>query len=260
MKSNIIRAALTKGPYIIYSYFSWMIRYSKHKEKYPIAKKYAALQKLVKKVNAGLGIEMHVIGKNNLPDVASCLISNHLSGTDPLTILSEIDSPTTFVCKKEVKKIPFVAKCVNTTEGEFIDREDLKESLRTMMKVEADLKKGTKNWLIYPEGTRNKDDRKLLLPFHHGTFRPAFKSQVPIVPICIYGTQRVVSTKYKFKKYDVYMEIGKPLYYEDYKDMKTQEIAELVQSKIQTMLSYHARRKDRDMLINLLGDKYKESY
>lgn len=260
MKRNLLKAILTEGPGLIACYFKWMRKYTKHPEKYDIKDKYASLHKLVKNVNHGLDIDIHVVGRNNVPDVASCLICNHIDAVDPITILGALDIPTTFVCKKELAKVPFVNKCVRSIEGEFIDRQDLKESLRTMMKVEADLKKGNKNWLIFPEGTRNKDDRALLLDFHHGTFRPAFKAQVPIVPICIYGSHRVLSKKFKFKRYPVYLEFGKPLTYEEYKDLKTQEIAELVQSRIQTMLSYHARKIDRDNLIELLGDKYKENY
>ena len=42
--------------------------------------------------------------------------------------------------------------------------------------------------------------------------------------------------------------------------MKTPQIAEMVKSRIQTMLSYHARKGDRDNLMTLLGDKYQEKY
>ena len=35
---------------------------------------------------------------------------------------------------------------------------------------------------MYPEGTRNKDDIKLL-PFKKGAFRTAVELQVPVIPV-----------------------------------------------------------------------------
>ena len=84
-------------------------------------------------------------------------------------------------------------KIIKGIDGQYIDRNDLKQSLRVMMNVEADLKnKRDKNWIIYPEGTRNRDVMHNLKMFHHGTFRPAVKAGVPIVPVATYGTFRVL--------------------------------------------------------------------
>ena len=261
MKSNIIKTVLKNFLRIIFSYFAWMRKYASNPGKYPIKEKYRKLHLLCVKIFKDLGGEVRVVGLENLPQEASCLTSNHIGAADPLIILLVLkDHPTTFVCKKEIKNYPFVAKCVYSIEGEFIDRQDLKASLKTMMKVQADLKIGDKNWLIFPEGTRNKDDHALLLDFHHGTFRSAMKANVPIVPVCIYGTQRLLTKKYKFKKYPIYLEFGKPLYPKDYEGLDSKEVALIVKSRVQTMLSYHARSSDKNELVKLLGDKYQENY
>ena len=125
--------------------------------------------------------------------------------------------------------------------------------------LEEDLKNNRKHWLIFPEGTRNKDDRELLLEFHHGTFRPAMKAGVPIVPVAIFGTQRIFDKKSKFRKYPVQVIFGKPIYPEEYQNMKTEEVAQLVQSRIQSLLTYKARKYDRGILKEKLGDNFKEN-
>ena len=259
LKSNVLKAAFLNFFRIIGGYFLWMNKYSKHPEKYEIQEKYDHLRKMIVHINKGLNAELKIIGLDNIPNETSYFVSNHIGAADPIFVIEALEKPITFVCKKELEHVPFVTKCIKTIEGEFIDRDNLKASLRTMMKVEADLKKGRKNWLIFPEGTRNKDDHRLLLEFHHGTFRSAVKAQVPIVPICIYGSQRIVSSRYKLKKYPIYLEFGKPLYPKDYENMTTQDIADYFHNTIQTMLSYHARRCDRDSLMNLLGDKYNDN-
>lgn len=260
LKGSVFRAGIKVAPSVIFAYFSWMIKYGRHPEKYPLEQRYKKLHKLTKKIFDALHGEAHVFGLENLPKETSYFVCNHLNETDPLILLSVLDKPTTFVCKKEIENYPFAAKCVNTIEGEFIDRKDLKASLKTMMKVEEHLRKGDKNWIIYPEGTRNRDERGLLLDFHYGTFKAPYKAQVPIVPICIYGTQRLLDRKYHFKKYPVYIEFGKPLYPDEYKDITSKEIALIIKERIQTMLSYHARQFDKKELVKILGDKYKENY
>ena len=260
MKSNLFHAVLTRGHKVVYAYFAWMRKYAKHKKEVPIEIRYQKLHKLCTKIIPGLKVDITVKGLDNLPKEHAYYICNHLNETDPLAILAILDKPTAFVCKKEIETYPFVAKCVNSIDGVFIDKDDIKGTLKTMLNIEADLKKGTKNWLIFPEGMRNKDEKAHLIDFHHGTFRPAMKAGVPIVPIALYGTQRILSKRFKFKRYPVYIEFGKPIYKEEYSGMTSQDMAKLMQQRVQTMISYHARQDDKEALVNILGDKYKEIY
>lgn len=250
MTSNLFKAIFTVGPNIIFSYFAWMIRYSRHKEKYPYELRYNKVQNLVKKVNKALGMKIEVVNADKLPKQASCIISNHVGTVDPITYIGSCESPITFVCKIEISKYPFTGRLVKIIEGLFLDRGDLKQSLRVMMKVQDDLSKGNKHWLIFPEGTRNKDINANLLEFHHGTFRAPMKANVPIVPSVTYGSFDVF--KKPNRKYrPIYIEYGDPIYPKEYKDMSTQEVAALVQSRVQQMLTYHARKRYQESLISL---------
>lgn len=257
---NIIKGIILEGWRVLFYFLFYFLRFSKHPEAHPITYKYQKLRHLIHKVLPKINGELHVVGKENIPNGTVCFISNHINLSDPILFIEALESPTTFVCKKEIKKLPIINKCVDSIEGEYIDRENLKESLRTMMKVEASLKKGDKNWLIFAEGTRNKDERHLLLDFHHGTFRAPTKAKVPLVPCAIYGSQRLVSKKQNFPKYPLYLEFGKPLMPEEYETKDTQEVAQIMQSRIQEMISYHARQYDKKELVRILGDKYKENY
>lgn len=239
------KAVLTTGVPILWDYFAWMRKYAKHPEKYPIEKRFKKVQSLLQRLSRGFNVRYIVEGKENIPSEVSCLISNHLSAYDPVALICVMDNPVTFVAKKELEKSPFIAKIITGIEGLFLDREDLKQSLRIMMKVEDDLKnKKDKNWIIFPEGTRNHDPMANLKEFHHGTFRPAVKANVPIVPVAIYGTFRVLKRKPRYKKYPVFIKFLKPIYPEEYKDLKTPEIAKICQERIEQAISFDLKIKD----------------
>ena len=259
MKKNLLKAIVCDAWRILFGYIGWMKRFAVHPDKYPMEQKYQKLRKLVIHIAHGFDIDVIPIGLENVPKETSAFFSNHLGAFDPVGFISLIESPTAFLAKDELDGKPFISTAIKSIECLFLKRDDLKESLRTMMKIQEDFGKERKNWLIYPEGTRNKDDRALLLEFHHGTFRPAMKAQVPLVPVATFGSQRIMDKNCKFKKYPLHVVFGKPIYPDEYKDLSTQEVAAMVQSRVQSMLTYIARKKDRAYLANLLGPKFKEN-
>ena len=238
------KAVLLAGPFIIGGYFAWMRKYAKNPDKYPFKQRYNKVRKLLLRLDHSFDVKYIVEGKEKLPKETYCLISNHLSAYDPLVLIDLLEEPCSFVAKKELENKPFAGKIIKGIDGLFLDRDDLKQSLRVMMKVEKELKEKKKNWIIFPEGTRNKDPLRLLKDFHHGTFRPAVKAEVPIVPVALYGTFRVLKRKPVYKQYPIHVKFLDPIYPEEYKDMTTQEIAAMCQDKIQQALSYELRSKD----------------
>ena len=253
---HYVKPVLTVGYKIIFQYFSWMIKYSKHPEKYPMDIRYKKVRKLLLDLSKSFNVEYHVEGLENLPEGTCSFISNHLSAYDPLALICALERPCAFVAKKELQGKPFVSKIIDAMGGLFIDRKDLKQSLRVMMKVEDELKnKKDKDWIIYPEGTRNKDIMNNLKMFHKGTFRPAIKAGVPIVPVATFGTFRVLKSKPNFKKYPVFIKFLKPIYPDDYKDMSTEEVANLVQSQIEREVDFDLRRKDH-LEMKKIGNKH----
>ena len=91
---------------------------------------------------------------------------------------------------------------------------------------------------------------------HHGTFRPAVKSQTPIVPVISYGSFRGLNLKLHFKKHPIHYKVLEPITYEQYKDMSTEEISRLVQSLIQKELSFNIRRLDHEYNLKVNKKQY----
>ena len=147
-------------PVINIYFFSIKIK-NRHKEKYPIDERYKIARKLLSKVPRVLDCDIHVEGLENLPkEGCYSLFSNHLSMLDPVFYISLIEKPLAIVAKNEIKKLPVVPTIFDFIDGELLDRNDLKQSLKVMMRIQEDLTLNKHNWLIFPEGTRNKDKNR----------------------------------------------------------------------------------------------------
>lgn len=255
---HFLKAVFRVGGHIIVAYFSWIRKFAKKVAKIPFEYRYKKLRKLLIRLSKALDIEHHVEGLENVPKETCFFVCNHLSAYDPVSLICLLDKPCTFVAKKELQNKPFAGKVITGIEGQFLDRGDLKQSLRIMMAVEKDLtEKKDKSWIIFPEGTRNKDQMHNIPEFHHGTFRPAYKSQTPIVPVAIYGTFRPLKKKPLYKRYPVCVEFLKPLYYEEYKDMTTQQIAEVVHDRIERAVTFNLKAKDHQLMLKYNKKKYR---
>ena len=236
-------------PKVTWDYFTWMLRYGgKHRSKYPLEKRYNTLRKTILYVNKQFRIIIHEEGKENIPNEVATFFPNHVSGYDPLIVISCLEKPTTFVAKKEAQKIIAVKQCINCIDGLYIDRKDLKQSLRIMMEIQKDLKERNKNWVIFPEGTRRKDHLRTIREFHHGTFRSAVKAEVPIVPVAMFGTNKILKDHPHYKEYHIFIKFLKPIYPEEYKNMSTQDIAKKVQYMIDQTYTYDLALKEHAIM------------
>ena len=252
------KAAFRVGPRILGVYLFYLRKWAKNVNKYPREKRIAKIRRLSGQISRAFNVDLHVFGLENLPkDDVFCLVCNHMSAFDPLPLIMNIDKPLTFVGKKELKKKPFLGKAIDSLEGEYMDRDDLRQSLKVMLRVEESLRNKDRSWIIYPEGTRIKDHLLPVASFHHGTFRPAFKAGVPIIPTAIYGSFRVFKMKPQFKRYPVYVSILKPLMPSDYASLNTGDIAIFTHDAIQREITYHLRPLDHKDMSERKEKKYR---
>lgn len=239
------KPAFIAVPQILLAYFSWILPYSNKPTKHSFIETFKRFNKIAKKVSKSLNIDFHVEGLENLKDDETyCFISNHLSFYDSV-VVGAIDMPaSTYVAKVETLKYPFVGRVLKALTGVFIPRDDLRETLKIMRYVEEDLKKLERNWVIFPEGTRSKDERLIPVKFHNGTFRSPMRAGVSIVPMVIWGSDRVLKTKPTYKRYPVYVKFLKPITKQEYANMTTDEVAALCHKQIVKTLCFDLRRKD----------------
>ena len=254
---HLIVTILRMIPRAIWAYFSWIISYHKKMKEIPIEKRYAKVKKLICSCDKVIKADIHVEGKENMLDEACCYFANHLSSTDPLAYFPLFDKPVAFLGKVEIQKYPVVGKALEIGGGLFLKRDDLKQQLKVMMKVQDSLRNQEMNWFIFPEGTRNKDQLAVIPEFHHGTFRAAMKAGVPIVPVVNYGTFRLLSTSHSLKSYPIHVKFLTPIRKEEYEGMTTEQVAKLVHSRIQQELTFNIRKKDHEAMVKLGYKNYR---
>lgn len=157
------------------------------------------------------GAKITVIGEENVPkDQAVLYIGNHRSFFDILITYSRCPRLTGYVAKKEMEQIPLLSTWMKYLHCLFLDREDIKEGLKTILKGIDQIKSGI-SVCIFPEGTRNKKSEGML-PFKEGSLKIAEKSGCLIVPMAITNSAGIFEDQFpRMKPARVILEYGKPI-------------------------------------------------
>lgn len=158
------------------------------------------------------GAKIIVIGEENVPkDTAVLYVANHQSYFDILATYVRVPRLTGYISKKEVGKVPFLRIWMRYLNCLFLDRDNIKEGLKTILSAVEKVKSGI-SITIFPEGTRNKTHDGIL-PFHEGSFKIAEKGGVPVVPITIVNSAAIFEDHMPIiKKAPVIIEYGEPIY------------------------------------------------
>lgn len=219
--------------------FMWikLCYYAAHVDKYTVEQRYEMLRYIVYRANKGGNLIIDIHGQENIPEKDGFMFfPNHQGLYDVLAIVDACPRPISVVMKKELQNIPFIKQVFACMKAYAIDREDIKQSMRIIQQVSAEVKQG-RNFLIFPEGTRSKKGNELL-EFKGGTFKAATKSKCPIVPVALIDSYKAFDT-HSIEKLTVQVHILEPMYYDEYKDMKTTEIANEVKRRIEETIAIY---------------------
>ena len=156
------------------------------------------------------GVTTTVIGEENVPDEPVLFIGNHRSYFDILLTYSRCRRLTGYVAKKEMEKIPLLSTWMKNLYCLFLDRDNMREGLKTILQAIDYVKNGI-SICIFPEGTRNRTDAPLL-EFHAGSLKIAEKAQCPIVPMTIANAEQIFEAHSPcIRKTKVIIEYGEPI-------------------------------------------------
>ena len=201
-----------------------------HADKYPEQKRYDMLRFIVKRANKGGNVLIDVHGQDNIPKENGFMFyPNHQGMYDVLAIVEACTTPFSVVAKKEVENVQFLKQVFACMKAYMMDRNDVRQSMQVIIDVSKEVANG-RNYLIFAEGTRSKLGNKLL-DFKGGSFKAATKAKCPIIPVALIDSYKPFDTN-TISPVTVEVHFLKPLEYEEYKDMKTTEIANTVKHRI----------------------------
>jgi len=136
------------------------------------------------------GSKVTVFGEENIPnDIPVVFMSNHQSNFDIPLFLVYIKKNKGFVAKTELKKIPVLRTWMEHINCVFMDRNDLRQSVKTIIEGIKIIKEGH-SLVIFPEGTRSKGGP--MGEFKAGSFKLATKPKVPIIPVSIKDSSKIM--------------------------------------------------------------------
>lgn len=148
-----------------------------------------------------------------LPDIdwskPYIFLMNHQSAMDIPCAFAALPVNIRFVAKHVLKYVPFLGWYMTMTGMIFINRSNHREAVKSLAIAGEHIRSG-KSILAFPEGTRSRDG--LILPFKKGPFVLAIEAQVPIVPIAIEGSYKVLPTGgLSLRKHPIRVKIGQPI-------------------------------------------------
>lgn len=223
----VIFMNLFRAPYVIPK-----MRYqAKHPEKYSDQMRYNLVRYIIKLIKRTGRIHTKCYGEENLPKEGGYIMyPNHQGKYDALGIMITHKAPCTFVMDKLKSYTIVVNEIVNLVQGKRLDRTDVRQALPVMNEVSEEVKHGRK-YIIFPEGDYTFNNQNHITTFKAGSFKCAMKAKAPIVPVALIDSYKVFNS-FTLGKVTTQVHYLKPLLYEEYRHLKTIEVAKLVQERI----------------------------
>ena len=199
-------------------------------------------KKIAKHAIWGGNIKLEVHGVENVPEEDGFMFyPNHQGLFDSLTFYASCPKPFAAVIKKEAKNIILLKQVLDATGSLAMDREDVRQSMQVINQIAEEVKSG-RNYLIFPEGHRSHEGNKVQ-EFKPGSFKAAQKAKCPIVPCALINCFIPFDVQ-SIRRVTVKLIYLKPMYYEEYKDMKTVEIAAEVRRRIVEAIAEYEDEND----------------
>jgi len=137
------------------------------------------------------------------------IISNHQSLCDIIVLVTTLGIQYRWIIKKEILKLPIFGYALYASRNIFIDRSNTTSAIESINKGFDRLPKGV-SVMVFAEGTRSPDGQ--IHEFKKGGFITAVTRKIPILPITVNGSRRVLPKgSLTLKPGKIQVVIGDPL-------------------------------------------------
>lgn len=183
-------------------------------------------------------VKVVVDGLNQLDSAKTYVFTpNHQSIIEVPLMVTFLGRNTAFLAKKELFKFPVFGTGMMQIGIIPVDRSNSAAAIESARRATRNLKAG-KSYVVYPEGTRSPDGR--LLPFKKGAFLMAVDAGVPVVPITVSGSSRVMPKgKVRILPGTIRLTIHEPISTDAYSRANVSELVHLVRARVISALADH---------------------
>jgi 1-acyl-sn-glycerol-3-phosphate acyltransferase len=181
-------------------------------------------------------VEVRVRGIDNIvPDGAYIFVTNHASMFDIPAIMSVLPR-VRIMFKKELSYVPLWGWALKWGHHILVDRAKGSKAMKSLDRAAAAIKTGG-SVILFAEGTRSRDGK--LQPFKRGAFTLAAKSGVPIVPIAINGSFKILPKgSFDIRPNPIELVMEKPI---DTSNIATREEEIALMNRVRTIIEREYR-------------------
>lgn len=207
-----------------------------HPEWFKEESRYRYAQHMIQLMKKTGRIHTKAFGQENLPKEGGYIMyPNHQGKYDALGIMYAHDKPCCMVMDEKRSHMPLVSTFLDMIGGKRMNLNDARQSVQLFREIAAELREESRKFIIFPEGGYN-NNRNVVEAFKPGAFKAAIMAKVPVVPVALVDSYKVFEG-ISLRRVTTQVHFLKPLYYEDYKEMNTREIAAYVKTAIETCIS-----------------------
>ncbi|HEX8185333.1 MAG TPA: lysophospholipid acyltransferase family protein [Blastocatellia bacterium] len=203
-----------------------------------------------------IGARIRVYGSDNVrPDRSYVYMANHSSLIDIPALFAYLPFQFRIMAKKELFYVPFMGWHLWTSGNFPVDRSDGRKTARSLRSVIAGVRAG-KSLAVFPEGTRTPDGR--LQEFKPGAFKIAMRAGVPIVPVTVRGTFKLLpKTTLAPRPGRVDVIIGEPIDTAAYNEKRLHELIERTRLAIEANLDAEYQEAEKAGSVTAQPSRYR---
>ncbi|MBR1476974.1 MAG: 1-acyl-sn-glycerol-3-phosphate acyltransferase [Lachnospiraceae bacterium] len=228
----------TVGFFLIIFYLCKLNYIEKHSERYDELSRYQVARDLIRDVKRKGRITTDVYGLENLPKEGGYVMyPNHQGKYDTLGIIDNHDRPCTILIDEQRSKMILTNEVIRLIRGARLDKSSPKKQVQTILDVAEQVKNG-RIYIVFPEGGY-RHNRNTVQEFMPGAFKCSMKSRTPIVPVALVDSWKPFEVN-SLKKVKTQVHFLPPIPYEEYKNMNSREIADMVRGIISRTVEQYA--------------------
>lgn len=205
--------------------------FADHPHKYTERQRYDFVQQCIGYMNKSGKITTKAYGLENLPKSGGYMMyPNHQGKYDVLGIINTHKEPCSFVMDKNKSHTMLVREFCDLVQGKRLEKDNPRQGITIINQVTKEVASG-RRYILFPEGGYHFNNQNKLYDFKAGCFKIALKSKAPIVPVALIDSYKVFNS-FHLGAITTYVYYLEPILYDEYKHMNTQEIADMVKSRI----------------------------